>query len=25
MLERDTFQNRYKAGEPIGIHEFLYR
>ena len=24
MPERDTFQNRYKAGEPSGIHEFLY-
>ncbi len=24
MLERDTFQGRYKAGEPIYIHEFLY-
>jgi len=24
MLERDTFQERYKAGEPIYIHEFLY-
>lgn len=24
MLERDTFENRMKAGEPIGIHEFLY-
>jgi tyrosyl-tRNA synthetase len=24
MLERDTFQERYKAGEPIYIHEFSY-
>ena len=24
MLERDEFEKRYKAGEPIGIHEFLY-
>ncbi len=24
MLERDEFENRYKAGEPISIHEFLY-
>jgi tyrosyl-tRNA synthetase len=24
MLERDTFEKRYKAGIPIGIHEFLY-
>jgi tyrosyl-tRNA synthetase len=24
MLERDTFEQRYKAGEPIGVHEFLY-
>ncbi|MDF1800789.1 MAG: tyrosine--tRNA ligase [Planctomycetota bacterium] len=24
MLERDTFENRIKAAEPIGIHEFLY-
>jgi len=24
MLERDTFENRIKAEEPIGIHEFLY-
>lgn len=24
MLERDTFELRYKKGEPIGIHEFLY-
>ncbi|MBW8016423.1 MAG: tyrosine--tRNA ligase [Planctomycetes bacterium] len=24
MLERDTFEQRYKKGEPIGIHEFLY-
>ncbi len=24
MLERDTFELRYKAGEPIGVHEFLY-
>lgn len=24
MIERDTFQERVKAGEPIGIHEFLY-
>jgi tyrosyl-tRNA synthetase len=24
MLERDDFLNRYKNGEPIAIHEFLY-
>ncbi|MCX6899052.1 MAG: tyrosine--tRNA ligase [Verrucomicrobia bacterium] len=24
MMERDTFEKRYKAGEPISIHEFLY-
>lgn len=24
MLERDTFEVRHKAGEPIGVHEFLY-
>lgn len=24
MLERDTFEIRYKKGDPIGIHEFLY-
>lgn len=24
MLERDTFAERYKAGRPISIHEFLY-
>ena len=24
MLERDTFEMRYKKGDPIGIHEFLY-
>ena len=24
MLERDTFQERYKAGEAIYIHEFMY-
>jgi tyrosyl-tRNA synthetase len=24
MLERDTFAVRYKAGDPIGVHEFLY-
>ncbi|MDX1763405.1 MAG: tyrosine--tRNA ligase, partial [bacterium] len=24
MLERDDFEKRYKAGEPISIHEFLY-
>ncbi len=24
MLERDTFELRHKAGEPISIHEFLY-
>ena len=24
MLERDDFSKRYKAGQPIGIHEFLY-
>jgi tyrosyl-tRNA synthetase len=24
MLERDDFERRYKAGEPISVHEFLY-
>jgi tyrosyl-tRNA synthetase len=24
MLERDDFDKRYKGGQPIGIHEFLY-
>jgi len=24
MMERDTFEQRYKANIPIGIHEFLY-
>ena len=24
MMERDDFTNRYKAGEPISVHEFLY-
>ena len=24
MLERDDFERRYKNGEPIGVHEFLY-
>lgn len=24
MLERDTFEKRYKAGDPISVHEFLY-
>jgi len=24
MLERDDFEKRYKAGEPISIHELLY-
>src|SRR3984957_5475359 len=24
MLERDEFAKRYKSGQPIGIHEFLY-
>ena len=24
MLERDEFEQRYKAGEPISVHEFLY-
>jgi tyrosyl-tRNA synthetase len=24
MLERDDFERRYTAGEPIGMHEFLY-
>jgi tyrosyl-tRNA synthetase len=24
MMERDTFELRYKNGAPIGIHEFLY-
>jgi len=23
-MERDTFEKRYKAGVPIGVHEFLY-
>jgi len=23
-MERDTFEKRYKAGQPIGVHEFLY-
>jgi tyrosyl-tRNA synthetase len=23
-LERDTFELRYKKGDPIGVHEFLY-
>ena len=24
MMERDDFTKRYKAGEPISVHEFLY-
>jgi len=24
MLERDDFEKRYKSGEPISIHEFMY-
>jgi len=24
MMERDTFEQRYKAGLPIGVHEFMY-
>ena len=24
MLERDDFAKRYKGGQPIAIHEFLY-
>lgn len=24
MLERDDFERRYKSGEAIGVHEFLY-
>ena len=24
MLERDEFEKRYRSGEPIGVHEFLY-
>ena len=24
MMERDTFEIRYKAGDPIGLHEFFY-
>ncbi len=24
MMERDDFQNRFKAGAPISVHEFLY-
>lgn len=24
MLERDDFEQRYQAGAPIGVHEFLY-
>jgi len=24
MMEREDFSNRYKAGEPISLHEFLY-
>ncbi|MGH2567903.1 MAG: tyrosine--tRNA ligase, partial [Bacteroidota bacterium] len=24
MLERDDFTDRYKAGEPVSVHEFLY-
>lgn len=24
MMERDDFQNRFKTGVPIGIHEFFY-
>lgn len=24
MLERDTFEKRYRSGQPIALHEFLY-
>ena len=24
MLERDDFRQRYDAGQPISVHEFLY-
>ena len=24
MLERDDFSKRYKSGQPIAMHEFLY-
>ena len=24
MLERDDFEKRYRSGQPISIHEFLY-
>lgn len=24
ILERDDFQNRYRLGDPIGLHEFIY-
>jgi tyrosyl-tRNA synthetase len=24
MLERDSFEKRYKTGKPIGLHEFIY-
>jgi tyrosyl-tRNA synthetase len=24
MLERDDFSNRYRSGQPIAVHEFLY-
>ena len=24
IIERDDFQKRYKTGEPIGMHEFMY-
>lgn len=24
IIERDDFQKRYRAGEPIGMHEFMY-
>lgn len=24
MLERDDFERRYRAGSPIGLHEFIY-
>ncbi len=24
MLERDDFEKRYKGGQPIGVHEFMY-
>jgi tyrosyl-tRNA synthetase len=24
LLERDDFMKRYKAGQPIGLHEFMY-